>query len=116
MVEPLFVACCREFLGRELSLAASGICFAAGPGSVPADAAAGSSAASCAGASYASGAAVVVVALLSSFGVELAVSMFFSPLTMDGPLGASVSPDPDASAASSSAFALAGALPPRIDR
>jgi hypothetical protein len=45
----------------------------------------------------------VVVALLSSFGVELAVSMFFSPLTMDEPLGASVSPDPEVSAALSCA-------------
>ena len=45
----------------------------------------------------------VVVALLSSFGVELAMSMFFSPLTMDGPLGASVSPDPEAPAALSCA-------------
>src|SRR4051812_48511783 len=43
----------------------------------------------------------VLVALLSSFGVELAVSMFFSPLTMDGPLGASVSPDPEVPAAAS---------------
>jgi hypothetical protein len=41
----------------------------------------------------------VVVALLSSFGVEVVVSMFFSPLTMDKPLGALVSPDPDAPAA-----------------
>jgi hypothetical protein len=32
-------------------------------------------------------------------GVELARSMFFSPLTMDAPLGALVSPDPDALAA-----------------
>ena len=41
----------------------------------------------------------VVAAVLSSFGVELAASMFFSPLTMGWPLGASVSPDPDALAA-----------------
>jgi hypothetical protein len=40
-----------------------------------------------------------MAALLSSFGVELAVSIFFSPLTMDAPLGALVSPDPDALAA-----------------
>src|SRR5205809_7676658 len=48
----------------------------------------------------ASAACVVVAALLSSFGVELAMSMFFSPLTMDEPLGASVSPDPEAPVAS----------------
>jgi hypothetical protein len=44
-----------------------------------------------------------VAALLSSFGVELAVSMFFSPLTMDEPLGVSVSPDSGAPAALSCA-------------
>jgi len=42
---------------------------------------------------------VAVAAVLSSFGVELAASMFFSPLGMDEPLGASVSPDPDVPAA-----------------
>ena len=49
-----------------------------------------------------SGASGVVVACsTAAAGVELAVSMFFSPLTMDGPLGTSVSPDPVVPAASS---------------
>ena len=85
-----------------------------GSGSAGGCAAAGSSgAAPFAVASYAS-ATVVVVALLSSFGVELVVSVPSAPFGAGEPLGVSGSPDPDPDA--SAAFSIgAGALAPRID-
>jgi hypothetical protein len=80
--EAAVLVACRSGRG-ELSFAASGVLKAAGSFSCAGG--------EISGVDEASDTGGVVVALLSSFGVELAASMFFSPLSMDEPLGAPLS-------------------------